>query len=183
MHNRCGTSISINMKSIPTKTFWILWTMISLLLIGTLITDIEITNGLIKKGLIYIFIFGLVKITTAKVPWELTRRLVVSTVVFGLFLILYYYSYPPGDWKTQTIIYKNNHLANRTIEFQLQGKGALGYNRRTVDRLKLFPFVSWTKELTEENLKIIDSLTAGKSQSLHNAYKNENRSSLRFKRF
>ena len=64
-----------------------------------------------------------------------------------------------ADWKTQTIIYTNNHLSNRTIEFQLQDKGALGFNRRTVDRLNLFPFISWTKKLTEENLKNMDSLT------------------------
>ena len=133
--------------------------MISLLLIGTLTTDIEITNGLIKKELIYIFIFGLVKIVTIKRPWTLTKRLTVSTVAFGLFMIFNLYTDWRGDWKTQTIIYTNNHLSNRTIEFQLQDKGAFGFNRRTVDRLKLFPFVSWTKKLTEENLKNIDSLT------------------------
>ena len=133
--------------------------MISLLLIGTLTTDIEITNGLIKKGLIYIFIFGLVRIVTIKRLWTLTKRLTISTVAFGLFLIFNLYTDWRADWKTQTIIYTNNHLSNRTIEFQLQDKGALGFNRRTVDRLKLFPFISWTKKLTEENLKNIDSLT------------------------
>jgi hypothetical protein len=147
------------MKSTLTKTFWIIWTLISLLILGTLATDIEITNGLIKKVLVYIFIFGLVKIVTIKRSWTLTRTLTLSSVAFGLFLIFSLYTDLRGDWKTQTIIYKNNHLSNRTIEFQLQDKGALGFNRRTVDRLKLFPFVSLTKKLTEENLKKIDSLT------------------------
>lgn len=136
-----------------------MWIMISLLLMGTLTTDLEVTNGFIKKGLISIFIFGFVKVLTMKTPWTLGRTLIVSTAVFALFLIFNRYLDLRGDWKTQTVIYTNNHLYNRTIEFQLQDKGALGYNRRTIDRIKLFPFVSWTKKLTDENLKNIDSLT------------------------
>lgn len=146
------------MKPFIKKIFWTIWIIISLLLIGNLTTNIEITNGFIKKGLIYIFIFGLVRIVTIKSPWTLNKSLTVSTVAFGLFLIFNLYTDWSSDWKTQTIIYTNNHLSNRTIEFQLQDKGARGFNRRTVDRLKLFPFVIWTKKLTEKNLKNIDSL-------------------------
>jgi len=36
------------------------------------------------------------------------------------------------NWKTQTIIYKSRTSHNKTIEYQMQDKGALGYNRRTV---------------------------------------------------
>jgi hypothetical protein len=133
--------------------------MISLAFIGTLTTDLEVTNGLIKKGLIYFFIFGLVKVLAIKRNGTLTKTLTVSTAAFAFFLIIHRFLDWRGDWKTQTIIYTNNHLSNRTIEFQLQGKGSLGYNRRTVDRFKLFPFVSWTTKLTEENLKNVDSLT------------------------
>ncbi len=113
------------MKSILTKAFWTIWTMVSLLLLGTLTTDIEVTNGLFKKGLIYIFICGFVKILTIKRPWSLMKTLTVSTVVFVFFLIVHRYLDWRGDWKTQTVIYKNNHLSNRTIEFQLQDIGRL----------------------------------------------------------
>lgn len=133
--------------------------MVAVLLIGTLTADIEVTNGLIKKGFSYIFIFGFVKVLTIKRPWNFIKTLTVSTAAFALFLILSFYLDWRGDWKTQTIVYKNNHLSNRTIEFQLQDKGAFGYNRRTVDRLRLVPFVSWTRRLTQEDLKSIDSLT------------------------
>jgi hypothetical protein len=146
------------MKSIITKALWTIWITISLTLIGTLTTDLEVTNGLIKKGVICIFIFGFVNVLTIKRPWPLIKTLTVSTVVFALFLIFNRYLDWRGDWKTQTIIYTNNHLSNRTIEFQLQDKGSFGYNRRIVDRFKLFPFLSWTKKLTEENLANIDSL-------------------------
>ena len=142
-----------------TKIFWTTWTIVLLLLIGTLTTNIEITNGLIKKGLIYIFIFGFIKMLTTNLSWTLTKKLALSALIFGMFVIFKQFTDWRGDWKTQTILFQNKHLFNKTIEFQLQGKGALGFNRRTVDRLKVFPFISWTKRLTDEDLKKIDSLT------------------------
>src|SRR5687768_6054667 len=99
------------MNAIPTKAFWVIWTVISLLLFATLTTNLEITNGIIKKGFVYIFIFGLIKILTKKTAWTFARSFIVSTAAFGLFLIFTLYAEWQGDWKTQTIIYKNNHLA------------------------------------------------------------------------
>ncbi len=61
-----------------------------------------------------------------------------------------------GAWRTQTVEYRNLHLGNRTIEFQMQDKGALGYNRRTVDVIRLLPFLTWT---TETSTSELDSLT------------------------
>jgi hypothetical protein len=133
--------------------------MISFVLIATWTTDIEITNGLVKNGFIYIFIFGLIQIITAKLPWTWTKKLMASTGVFGLYLIFHLFTDWRGDWKTQAIHFQNNLHSDRTIEFQMQDKGALGYNRRTVDRIKLFPFISWIKILTPEDVENIDSLT------------------------
>lgn len=61
-----------------------------------------------------------------------------------------------GPWRTQTVKYRNLHLVNRTIEFQMQDKGARGYNRRTVDRISLLPFIEWT---TETSTTELDTLT------------------------
>jgi hypothetical protein len=132
--------------------------VISFLLIAIFISDLEITNGFVNKALIYIFILGLTGLVTLKRNWTSMRTLAVSAVIFGMFLIINFYLDWRGDWKTQTILYINNHTTNRTIEFQLQDKGAFGYNRRTVDRLKIIPFVSWTKRVTAEDLKNLDSI-------------------------
>ena len=40
-------------------------------------------------------------------------------------------------WRTQTVLYQNAHLSFKTVEFQMQDVGALGYNRRTVEVLYL----------------------------------------------
>lgn len=61
-----------------------------------------------------------------------------------------------GPWRTQTLKYQNLHLANRTIEFQMQDKGARGYNRRTVDVIRLLSFLSWT---TKTSTSELDTLT------------------------
>jgi hypothetical protein len=72
-----------------------------------------------------------------------------------LFIVSFLFSWNL-EWKTQTIMYQNQHLANRTIEFQMQDFGFFGTNRRTVDRMKIIPYFDWTKEINTEN---IDTLT------------------------
>ncbi len=44
-----------------------------------------------------------------------------------------------GAWQTQTILYQNGHFSFKTIEFQMQDVGALGYNNRTVEVFYLTP--------------------------------------------
>ncbi|MEM9391908.1 MAG: hypothetical protein AAGA02_15625 [Bacteroidota bacterium] len=53
-----------------------------------------------------------------------------------------------GEWRTQTIVYQNMQNRNRTIEFQMQDIGALGYNRRHIDRTKIFSFLEMIRKLT-----------------------------------
>ena len=53
-------------------------------------------------------------------------------------------------------MFQNLHFASRTIEFQMQDFGALGSNRRTIDRFKILPFLDWTKEIDPDK---IDTLT------------------------
>jgi hypothetical protein len=68
-------------------------------------------------------------------------------------------------WRTQTILYQHGHFSFKTIEFQMQDIGALGYNDRTVEVFHLTPFfmiandipkdidqkVEWTKVDKEVN--------------------------------
>jgi hypothetical protein len=52
-----------------------------------------------------------------------------------------------GAWRTQTILYQNSHLSFKTVEFQMQDIGALGYNRRTVEVTYLSPLFMITNEV------------------------------------
>jgi hypothetical protein len=146
------------MISMFKKVSWAIWITVSLLLIATIISNLEITSRIVNRVLIFVFIVGLIEILTIRKSWTRIKRLLGATAIFAMFLIFKFYLDWRGDWKTQTIMYQHKRLSSRTIESQLQNKGALGYNRRTVDRMKLFPFVSWTKQLTHENLEAVDPL-------------------------
>jgi hypothetical protein len=48
-------------------------------------------------------------------------------------------------WRTQTILYQNQHLSFKKVEFQMQDMGALGYNYRTVEVLYLSNLFMFTR--------------------------------------
>ena len=52
-----------------------------------------------------------------------------------------------GAWRTQTILYQNGHLSFKTVEFQMQDVGALGYNKRIVEVFYLTPLFMITSEV------------------------------------
>ncbi|MDX2361984.1 MAG: hypothetical protein QNK23_14335 [Crocinitomicaceae bacterium] len=45
-----------------------------------------------------------------------------------------------GSWNTQDVLYQNGHLSFKKVEFQMQGVGAFGYNKRTVEVIYLTDF-------------------------------------------
>ena len=55
-----------------------------------------------------------------------------------------------GAWRTQTILYQNGHLSFKTVEFQMQDIGALGYNERTVEVFYLTPLFMITSEVPSD---------------------------------
>ncbi|KVV14808.1 hypothetical protein ACRASX_12620 [Flavobacterium sp. TMP13] len=58
-----------------------------------------------------------------------------------------------GDWKTQTVVYKNMQNGNNTIEQQLKAsRFAFGYRKRIIERLKVMPLIDWTTDIDTSNL-------------------------------
>lgn len=51
-----------------------------------------------------------------------------------------------GAWRTQKILYQNEHFRFKTVEFQMQDIGARGYNERTVEVIYLTPVFMLTSE-------------------------------------
>lgn len=137
-----------------TIALWAVWTVITVLILASRISSLEITNGIILWTFIYMFVLGATCLFTRK----LVNVVAISFSLFLSLLIFKLFTDWRGDWKTQTVIYQNKNSSNRTIEFQLQDKGALGYNRRTVDRFKITFFLSWTKRLSESEVSHADPL-------------------------
>lgn len=84
-----------------------------------------------------------------------TRKTVITSTILTIFLFTAkFFLVWGGDWKTQTILYQSRHSANRVIVFQMQDVGALGYNKRTVDKTELIPGVSWFNKVYATPLDI-----------------------------
>jgi hypothetical protein len=136
----------------------ILW--LANLVVGLLVvfTDLSVK----PSGLFYlqlsIFVTGLPLINWYDKRTKGTRRLAIGSFIICNAAIVFFYVFLDGrgEWKTQTVEYQNLNLSNRTIEFQLQDKGARGYNRRRVDRMTILPFIEWIKVLEDAP---IDALT------------------------
>lgn len=53
-----------------------------------------------------------------------------------------------GDWKTQTVLYRNTTNKSQTINYQLRGdRFAFGYKKRVVGIYHLAPFMEWTTDV------------------------------------
>lgn len=137
-------------KKIATYGLFVLGTIL-LLLDG--LTPLQIGNSIAYAILLLVTIAACVlTVGYYLLKLDFKGTLKISIIIGGLAIIVQGLLSWGGDWKTQTVIYKNLHLSNRTIEFQMQDVGALGYNRRTVDRIKIFPFIDWIEEVDIKNI-------------------------------
>lgn len=135
-------------------TIWVLAS--GLWIVSMIIPNLEITKETIRNiclictisGLLY----GLVYILPIKKPKNLGGIItVVSVLLFGLILEKTDWT---RDWKTQTIIYEHGHLKNKTIEFQMQDKGALGYNRRIVEVTRINGFIEYVAPIDTSKVSL-----------------------------
>ena len=114
-------------------------------IVSMIIQNLEITKETIRNiCLIYTisgFLYGLVYILPIKKPKNLGGIItVVSVLLLGLILEITDWT---GNWKTQAIIYDQRNLKRKTIEFQMQDKGALGFNRRIVEVTRITGFLEY----------------------------------------
>jgi hypothetical protein len=86
--------------------------------------------------------------------WSTRKTIIASTILTTFLFAVKYFLVWGGDWKTQTILYQSRHSVKRVIVFQMQDVGALGYNKRTVDKTELLPGVSWFNKVYATPLDI-----------------------------
>lgn len=158
-------------KKIIDKIIDILWIGFSLLFLVSLITKLEFSSPMIRNFSFLLTLSGftllILRILKIKISEKIMRIVFMSSLIVGGFIITWLDW--TGAWKTQTIIYKHGHFKSKTIEFQMQTKGALAYNRRTVEVTNLagflriiepidtalvgFPWIKAEKDINELKLK------------------------------
>jgi hypothetical protein len=85
-----------------------------------------------------------IKAKNRKIIWSILPTVILIMILIdGPMKILF----STGAWRTQTIIYQNGHLSFKTVEFQMQDVGALGYNKRKVEVFYLTPLFMITSEV------------------------------------
>lgn len=153
----CYDAFHMNKKQLI-KLIFTLWFLNTLILILVFLTPLELNPYRIIYWQSGITIIGLPFLNWLKKRTHSAGILTIFVTIISIVGIGYFSTFLDwrGPWRTQTVKYRNLHLANRTIEFQMQDKGAFGYNRRTVDVIRLLPFLRWT---TEASISELDSLT------------------------
>ncbi|MRX41656.1 hypothetical protein GJU43_20425 [Flavobacterium sp. LC2016-23] len=109
-------------------------------------TDLYINNSivhfilLVLASITFIFILG-----QAFGKLKTTKSKLFTIVIIGIVCFIHSFLTWGGDWKTQTILYRNISNDNRTVEFQMRGdRFSFGYKKRIINRLKLVPGFDWT---------------------------------------
>jgi hypothetical protein len=112
-------------------------------------TDLYINNSvvhflvLVLASITFIFILG-----QAFGKLRTTKSKLFTIVMVGIVCFIHSFLTWGGDWKTQTILYRNISNDNRTVEFQMRGdRFSFGYKKRIINRLKLVPGFDWTTDI------------------------------------
>jgi hypothetical protein len=107
--------------------------------------------------------------------WNLFSRQILLMVYPALILIMIIALGPlkiifqSSVWETWTVYYQNSNRSCKTIEFQMQDIGALGYNRREVAVTRLTPLFQFVGEIpadVEQNPDWIE-VEAGDPRNKH----------------
>ncbi|WP_291287486.1 hypothetical protein [Flavobacterium sp.] len=123
-----------------------------LFLITTALTLVNrYTPFYINNSILHFIILFMAALTFVLIIGQLVRKLkrsrsqLLAFLIVGVLCFIKSFLTWGGDWKTQTILYKNLTNDSKTIEFQMRGdRFSFGYKKRVINRLKLFPGFDWT---------------------------------------
>ena len=93
--------------------------------------------------IIVVYVFGFKNITA------------ILIVLFSSLSICFLFAFLNwgGDWKTQTVIYRNIFHPSQTIEFRMRGdRFAFGYKKQIVKRKKILPFIDIIENVDTSNI-------------------------------
>jgi hypothetical protein len=140
-----------------TKILNVIYGIIVLLFLADTQTHFDIKSQGLKSFVYVALLIG----TPLILLWnilviQLKTKRIIGTVFPAIILVFILIAGPlkiffsTGTWNTQTILYQNGHLSFKTIEFQMQDLGPLGYKKRTVEVLYVTPLFILTREIPKD---------------------------------
>lgn len=141
-----------------TKIVNIIYAIIVLIFLIECFTGFDIKNQPLKSFIYFGFLIGMPIILF----WNLfSKRIILILYPILLLILLIVVNpniihpirilYASTVWKTFFVFYEHKQNSCRTIEFQMQDIGALGFNRRTVEVINLTTLFRITKELPNDS--------------------------------
>lgn len=139
-----------------TKTLNIIYGLNVVLFLLDSLTSFDIKSQSLKSFVYFGLLIGtpltliwnaiVIKTRSGKIIWT-----ILPTAMLTLILIMgpMKFLFSSGAWRTQTILYQNAQLSFKTVEFQMQDIGALGYNKRTVEVIYLTPLFTISSKVSD----------------------------------
>jgi hypothetical protein len=132
-----------------TTILYVLFFITTALTLVNRYTSFYINNSILHFVILFIAAFTFVFIIGQLIgKLKSSRSQLMAFIFVGVLCFIKSFLTWGGDWKTQTILYKNLTNDSKNIEFQMRGdRFSFGYKKRVVNRLKLFPGFDWTTDI------------------------------------
>ncbi|WP_432670747.1 hypothetical protein [Flavobacterium sp. SM2513] len=79
---------------------------------------------------------------------QTNKSIIITFVLVGTACFLKAFITWSGDWKTQTVLYRNIQNQNKTIDVQMRAnRFQFGYNDRVIAIYDIAPFMQWTSDI------------------------------------
>ncbi len=102
------------------------------------------------------------------------KSILTVFVVMGVLCFLKGFFTWGGDWKTETVVYRNLKNDNKTIDIQLRGdRFAFGYKKRIVEIYKLAPGILWTSDVDTLTLDPLEWKRMDQGVHIPNTWENQ----------
>lgn len=138
----------------------IIYILVVFLFLQDVFTNVDISFQPLKTGVYWgiMILSPIMLIFNSFIKINLGKK--IALILISIFMLTFIFVIKPinilfasGVWETREVLFRNTNN-NRTIELQIQDRGALGYNKRTVEVLHLTPLFLFAKkapQITERN--------------------------------
>lgn len=152
-----------------TKVLNVIYILTAMLFLLDSMASFDIKSQALKTFVYFGFLLGtpLTLVSNLLVIKAKTKR-VIGAALPSIMLTLILVTDPmkilfsAGAWRTQTILYQNGYFKFKTVEFQMQDIGAMGYNKRTVEVCYWSPFFMTTNEVPTDIAEKVDWIKVNK---------------------
>lgn len=148
------TMISSN-RPIAHSIIYVLFALSATLVLLNRYTSLYINNSVVHFTLLFVAAASFIVIAGHLFGKLKTGKSIAFTfAMVGVLCLTKSFFTWGGDWKTQTIVYRDAENHRRTIEYQMRGdRFSFGYKKRVVNRLKIVPFIDWDTDVDTLSLE------------------------------